>query len=184
MFTLNDTIVRLEELMANGLDLKKARAYLIIEDYQNGLIEKAIKYLDLKAAKANGFKAEFFNWLAEAPRTKFEATDYIMGNGDFGETSDNVKKSLSTNINIWELTSRIWSGKGEATPEPEVEEESFEEPTGKDKAWDEIKKAQAAWAKGKKPRKNSFHPDKVAKYGDEFLTKAYNDFQAEMNNAA
>lgn len=56
----------------------------------------------------SGFKKDYFEFLKANPgASKENATSYIMGEGDNPETSDNVKKSLATNLAIWKLVSDI-----------------------------------------------------------------------------
>ncbi len=56
----------------------------------------------------SGFKKDYFDFLKANPgMSKEEATSYIMGEGDHPDTSDNVKKSLATNLAIWKLVSDI-----------------------------------------------------------------------------
>lgn len=169
MKTLHDAVTRIEGLLSAGVPIKKIRAQLVIEDYPSKVINEAVKALG-KVAQRKGFKAAFFDWLAEAPRTKQEATDFINGlDPVFGDTSDDVKRSMSTNINIWNLSVRIWAkanSKTESEVNPEVEA-----------ARAALNKAKAAWAKGTAPKnKNAFHPDKVSYLNDEALTRAYTQF--------
>lgn len=179
-------IERIEALLNEGLDLKKVRAYLVIEDYKNVDIEAAIKELGLSTKAKKGFAAEYYDWLADGIRTEDEVIGFIQGNGEYGETTPNIKKHKSHYLNIWELTVKVRAkmhtepSSGESSAE-----ESADEPTAREKkiqaAWDKLTKAKAAWAKGKSPRKGTFHPDKVAFLDDDFLTKAYTKFQQEIN---
>jgi len=178
-------IERIEALLNEGLDLKKVRAYLVIEDYKNVDIEAAIKELGLSTKAKKGFAAEYYDWLAGSARTKTEAEDFIAGTGEYGETTPNIKKHKSHYLNIWDLTARVWAGQG-AGEEPSGEdsaEESADEVNPKvQAAWDKLTKAKAAWAKGKAPRsKGAFHPDKVSHLGDEGLTTAYTKFFQDLN---
>lgn len=164
---------RIEELRGNGLNDKKVRAYLVLEDFSAKDITEAFKSLG-GAKKAKGFAAEYYEWLAANPRTSEEATQYIKGAGEFGETSDNVKKHLSHYLNIQSLASTIWESKVEV--EPEVEAETNEREEAIKAAWDKLKKARSAKRKVK-----TIHPDKVSYLEDEELTTAYSDY---FKNAA
>ena len=197
---------RIEELRAEGKDLKKIRAYLIIEDYSNKDIEAAIKELGLTQKKATGLtQVDILEYFSEEPRTEHDLYTLLLEKAVVNEcrwVNDRNKIRLLT-IAIYKKGGYVFDevpaskelktlvaakvknkGKaGEDNPEAETENET-ENDDAREEAWDNLKKAQANWAKGKKPRKNTFHPDKIEYLGDEFLTKAYNDFQAEMNNAA
>lgn len=86
------------------------------------VIEEEVK--PAKRAGANGFAAEFYEWLIEASRSEQEARDYIMA----PETSANTKAHLTHYLNIWALAESVRSGstvirslgaeKGEASSEP------------------------------------------------------------------
>ncbi|MCP4345343.1 MAG: hypothetical protein GY795_07435 [Desulfobacterales bacterium] len=164
---------RIEELRNSGLSDKKVRAYLVLEDFSAKDITEAFKTLG-DTNKVLGFKAGFYNWLAEKPRSEAEARGYILGEEGYSETSDNVKKSLSTNLNIWGLSKAIWDAKVEAAPETEAETSEREDAIKA--AWDKLKKARAGKRKVK-----TIHPDKVSYLNDEELTAAYSDY---FKNAA
>ncbi len=166
---------RIEELRNSGLNDKKVRAYLVLEDFSAKDITEAFKSLG-GAKKAKGFAAEYYEWLAANPRTTEEATQYIKGTGEFGETSDNVKKHLSHYLNIHSLASTIWESKVEAAPEAEADAETSEREDAIKAAWDKLKKARAGKRKVK-----TIHPDKVSYLNDEELTTAYSDY---FKNAA
>ena len=56
----------------------------------------------------SGFKKDYFEFLKANPGvSKKDVTSYIMGEGENPDTSDNVKKSLATNLAIWKLVSDI-----------------------------------------------------------------------------
>lgn len=59
-----------------------------------------------KRAGANGFAAEYYDWLASESRTEQEARDYIMD----PDTSANTKAHLTHYLNIWALCETVRSG--------------------------------------------------------------------------
>lgn len=105
MNTLN---TRVAQLVAEGKTKKIIVATLVLEGYKDKDIKEATK--DLGQAKTN-FAAQYYDWLASEKRTMAQAEKYVMGKGEFGETSDNVKAHLSHYLNIAELTLRIWATK-------------------------------------------------------------------------
>lgn len=157
---------RIEELRASGLNDKKVRAYLVLDDYSAKDITEAFKALNI-TSKVLGFKASFYNWLAEEPRSEEEARGYILGEEGYEETSDNVKKSLSTNLNIWGLSKAIWDAKVEIEPK----EGASDRGDAIKAAWDKLAKAKASKRKVK-----TIHPDKVSYLEDEELTTAYSNY--------
>jgi len=96
---------RIEALRSEGKDKDKISAYLIIEDYDKKDIAEALKRAGLVGKR--GFRAAFHDWLVESARTEKEVADYILGKGEYGETSDNVKKHLTTYQNEWKLAERV-----------------------------------------------------------------------------
>ena len=58
-----------------------------------------------RRAGANGFAAEYYDWLATASRSEQEARDLIMGN-----ESQNVRNHLTHYLNIWALCESVRSG--------------------------------------------------------------------------
>ena len=66
-------------------------------------VEESIK--PAKRAGANGFAAEYYDWLAGASRTEQEARDLIMGS-----ESQNVRNHLTHYLNIWALCESVRSG--------------------------------------------------------------------------
>lgn len=60
--------------------------------------------------KAGGFAADFYAWLAGDARSEQEAHDYIMGVGEYGETTKNTKAHLTHFLNIWALAETVRSG--------------------------------------------------------------------------
>lgn len=136
-----------------------------------------------------GFADMYYDWLAEAARTEQEAHDYIMSN-----ESQNVRNHLTHYLNIWALAETVRSGKkvsrtitaGKAAPKADggasaKKEKKAEEPkdtweyddsnpfADERSAWENLKRE----TKKAKPRKTRLHSDKVAKFNNEELTKAY-----------
>ena len=66
-------------------------------------VEESIK--PAKRAGANGFAAEYYEWLATASRSEQEARDLIMGS-----ESQNVRNHLTHYLNIWALCETVRRG--------------------------------------------------------------------------
>ena len=66
-------------------------------------VEESIK--PAKRAGANGFAAEYYDWLAGSSRTEQEARDLIMSS-----ESQNVRNHLTHYLNIWALCESVRSG--------------------------------------------------------------------------
>ena len=66
-------------------------------------VEESIK--PAKRAGANGFAAEYYDWLAAASRSEQEARDLIMGS-----ESQNVRNHLTHYLNIWALCETVRRG--------------------------------------------------------------------------
>ena len=66
-------------------------------------VEEEIK--PAKRAGANGFTAEYHDWLAAASRTEQEARDFVMAS-----ESQNVRNHLTHHLNIWALCESVRSG--------------------------------------------------------------------------
>lgn len=66
-------------------------------------VEESIK--PAKRAGANGFAAEYYEWLATASRSEQEARDLIMSS-----ESQNVRNHLTHYLNIWALCETVRSG--------------------------------------------------------------------------
>lgn len=66
-------------------------------------VEESIK--PAKRAVANGFAAEYYEWLATASRSEQEALDLIMSS-----ESQNVRNHLTHYLNIWALCESVRSG--------------------------------------------------------------------------
>ena len=58
-----------------------------------------------KRAGANGFTAEYHDWLAAASRTEQEARDFVMAS-----ESQNVRNHLTHHLNIWALCETVRRG--------------------------------------------------------------------------
>ena len=66
-------------------------------------VEEEIK--PAKRAGANGFTAEYHDWLAAASRTEKEARDFVMAS-----ESQNVRNHLTHHLNIWALCETVRRG--------------------------------------------------------------------------
>lgn len=186
-------INRIEELRASGLNDTKVKAMLTLEDYSAKDITAAFKELGgAKAAK--GFAACYYDWLTEHQWSAESAIAYINGDTSegFDETSANVKKHLSHYMNIWSMADKIRGGNGEFTlpgkakakaepesepeQEPEAETEADEKSAAYHKAWDKGATAKEKYEHGgRKPSRNAYHPDKVAKFEDAAITELYTE---------
>lgn len=133
----------------------------------------------------SGFAERFYDWLAEDSRTEVEAHDYIMA-----DESENTRRHLTHFLNIWALAETVRSGTrvvrtisaGKASPKPEGSSaKSKAEPkdTWEYNDADPFADVRSAWENLKretakaKPRKSRLHSDKVAKFGNDELVKAY-----------
>lgn len=141
------------------------------------------------ASGPRGFADVYYDWLAETSRDEQEAHDYIMSN-----ESQNVRNHLTHYLNIWALAETVRSGTkvsrtitaGKAAPKADggtsaKKEKKAEEPKdtweyddsnpfGDERsAWENLKRE----TKKAKPRKTRLHSDKVAKFNNPDLTKAY-----------
>ena len=169
---MNTLINRINELRAQGLTDTKVRAFLILEDFSAKDITAAFK--ELGGAKADSFKSTYYTWLSEARRSRVDAEVYIIENG-----SDNVIKHKGAHMSVWELADMIWASKGGEAPK--TEETVEEEPKVNADVEAAHKILDAAEAKVNKfeeftrAEANKIHPDKFAKYNDEYLTKRANN---------
>ena len=102
---------RINDLQATSIanNVAKIRASLTLEDFTAKDIAAGLKEAGITGAKAATFANVYYDWLAAGERTDLEALDYIMGDGEFGETSANVMKSKAHYLNIHALTIRIWN---------------------------------------------------------------------------
>ena len=167
---MNTINTRILELQDSGFNNTKIKAYLQIEDYSAKEITAAFKDLGLTGSKHKTFASEYYDWLATESRTEEEATAYILGTGEFGETSKNVKAHKSHYLNIRELSANIWAQQGGA---PETDEQIEIKA-----AWVFHKKMTAKLDKGTKltkAEKAKAHPDKISYLNDSELTAAYNE---------
>lgn len=96
---------RIEEL--KELPVAKIRAHLTLDNFSGKEIDEAIREAGLTTKRVS-FANEFYSWLAEEVRDEDEANAYIMGNGEYGETSRNVQAHLNHYMNIWKLSVAIW----------------------------------------------------------------------------
>ncbi len=108
MNTVNTVAQRVAELLAEGKEKRIIEATLTLEGYRPKDIKAATK--ELAQAKTN-FAALFYDWLATECRTEEECEAYIMGEGEFGETSANTQAHLSHYMNIARMSIAIWEAK-------------------------------------------------------------------------
>ena len=150
-------------------------------------VESELKPKAKKAA--GGFAEEYYDWLAAESRTEQEAADNVMGADGYEPTSPNVKAHFTHYLNIWALAQSVRTGsKVERTlgGKPKAEKAEKAEPEAEEpkdtweydaahpyedvrSAWETLKRVM----KSKRPAKTKVHPDRVAKFGDAELTKAY-----------
>ena len=91
--------------------LKKVRGFLAYKDVPEKLIKELIEKNQWASKRAGGFASTYYAWLAEAPRTRDEAAQYISGEGDYEETSANVKNHLKHYLNIADLAIAVRNAK-------------------------------------------------------------------------
>lgn len=82
------------------------KAHLVLDGYKTKEIVETLKALGVTGAKKE-FRAIFHDYLVEKNPTEAEVTDYVMGKGEYGETSENVKRHLSVYLNEYKLAKRI-----------------------------------------------------------------------------
>jgi hypothetical protein len=92
----------------SDMPVAKIRATLILEDYTAKDIQEALAEAGLSGKKV-AFAESYYGYLSSEERSKAEAIDYIMGRGEFGETSPNVQKHLNHYLGIHALSVAIWS---------------------------------------------------------------------------
>lgn len=137
---------------------------------------------------ARGFTEQYYDWLAEGPRTEQEAVDYVMSN-----ESQNVRNYLTHHLNIWALAETVRSGqKVLRTVSGSKETSAKSVPTAKKASAEKVDNweyntsepyADARSARetlkrvtsSKRPSKAKLNPSKVAHLEDEELTKAYTE---------
>ena len=77
---------RILELITNGLIVSKIKATLILEDFKNSEIDKAIKEAGLVTARSSGFTyPDTLAYLSESPRTEKEFYEKILDEGTRNE---------------------------------------------------------------------------------------------------
>ena len=92
-----------------GYEPKQIKGYLNFNHPQltDKEIKEAFDSLGLSGNKKQ-FADIYYDWLSVAPRTEFEMNEYIMGLGEYGETSNNVQKHLSHYLKIGRTIQRVW----------------------------------------------------------------------------
>ena len=70
-----------------------------------------VTYAKPKGTGANrsGFATKLYAWLSESVRSAEDVKAYVNGEGDYEDTSDNVKKHASHYIAIGAMAEKIWS---------------------------------------------------------------------------
>lgn len=98
---------RINALIKDGVtETARVKAYLIIDGYKAKEIKEALKRLGVTGIRKE-FRASFHDFLVEKNPTEAEVTDYVMGKGEYGETSDNVKRRLNVYLKEYKLANRI-----------------------------------------------------------------------------
>ena len=120
MNTLNDEIkAQARTLFKESKSIAKVKGYLAFLEISGKDISAFLKSENISSTRTTGFKAGYYEFLAEAPRTKTEAEDYIDAYG-----SDNVIAHKSAHILSLDLSLVIWAKLDtlikEATDEPEA----------------------------------------------------------------
>lgn len=173
---------QIAELINQGKTKKYIEAFLVLEGLSNKRIKELLKEAGLEGQKKKSFNIEYYAFLSSGYRTKEEAEDYILGFGEYGETSNNVVNHLGHYLSIYRLSVAIYDRLG--VPKEEAKEEAKEEK--KDSPYDSVETAyaflsevkadyKAGKIKKKQARQRS-HPDKVAHLNNSALTKEYENF--------
>ncbi len=102
----------IEELIEEYSDSPVAviRAHLTIAGFNGKEVTEALKEAGISKAKV-GFNSHFYDWLAEEERDQEEVNAYILGDGEFGETSENIQRHRRHYALLGNLASRIWAAK-------------------------------------------------------------------------
>ncbi len=111
MSKADNASVRVKELAQEGITIKVMRAHLTIEGFTDKAITKALKDEGITGGAKRGFATDFYDWLAEGARDPDEVKAYIMGDGEYGETTKNIQKHLSHYTNIATMANAIWEAK-------------------------------------------------------------------------
>lgn len=98
---------RVNALLKEGVtEIARVKAYLVIDGYKPKEIAESLKRLGVTGIRKE-FRASFYDFLVEKNPTEEEVIAYIEGKGEYGETSDNVKRHLNVYLNEYKLTKRI-----------------------------------------------------------------------------
>lgn len=98
---------RINALIKDGVtETARVKAYLIIDGYKPKEITEALKLMGITGIRKE-FRSYFHDFLVEKNPTEEEAIAYIEGKGEYGETSDNVKRHLNVYLNEYKLANRI-----------------------------------------------------------------------------
>lgn len=123
-----------KEAKGDKVNTANLRAFLNLAGIEDSKEQSEyIEAIGFKGLKRN-FAELYYDYLAEKPRTKKEASDFILGKNGNNETSRNVQNHLSHYLNIHSLSIAIWNKKSEAEEEkPEEEKNETEVNKGEEK---------------------------------------------------
>ena len=100
-----------KEAKGDKVNTANLRAYLNLAGIEDSKEQSEyIEAIGFKGLKRN-FAELYYDYLAEKPRTKKEASDFILGKNGNNETSRNVQNHLSHYLNIHALSISIWDKK-------------------------------------------------------------------------
>lgn len=119
-----ETIEEVIEEIKEDRKVSEIKSYLNILGYKAKEINDALLVADISKAKST-FNPSFYTYLSEGKRSKAEVKAYILGEGEYGETTDNVVKHLSFYSSIGDLSRRIFESFEESNviPTEEVSDE-------------------------------------------------------------
>lgn len=176
---IEQVIAFIQAERTDGVADTKIRAKLVLNDVPAKLIAEAFKACKPEKAVKQGFAAQFYDWLSAGKRSDAAIKAYIMGEGEYGETSKNTKNHLSHYTNIAKLANSIWDQVGGETMD-EQEPKQDDNADAIKQAWRELK----AEMNRARPRKHKVHPDRVSHLGDEELTAAYTQAFQDLNGTS
>lgn len=112
-----------KEAKGDKVNTANLRAYLNLAGIEDSKDQSEyIEAIGFKGLKRN-FAELYYDYLADKPRTKKEASDFILGKNGNNETSRNVQNHLSHYLNIHSLSISIWNKKSEEETEMDKGEE-------------------------------------------------------------
>jgi hypothetical protein len=86
------------------------KGFLKFNGFKDKDVKKVLEEEGIAKGKAKTFASDFYDWLVEGDRDAEEVEAYILGEGEYGDTSDNVKKHKAHYTNIAEFAARIRAG--------------------------------------------------------------------------